>query len=240
MRFHAIACETLARECFQAGAKSQHTVDLYFLPFGAHDHPDNLRRLLQNAIDEVSGRCDYILLAFGLCGGGTAGLVARETPLVIPRAHECITILLGSKDLYLREFGAHPKTYYFMPGWIDRKDAHRDMHILGGAADQARRQEWAERFGEDNAAHLAEKENEWLAQYDRGVFINTGIGDIRRYRGLTQQLAQERGWAYTEIPGDLNLIDSLFAGNWEPEKFLVVESGQRTAMDYNSHVIVAV
>lgn len=240
MRFHAIACETLARECFQAGEKSQHVVDLYFLPFGSHDNPEKMRGLLQKTIDEVSGRCDYILLAFGLCGGGTAGLVARETPLVIPRAHECITILLGSKDLYLREFGAHPKTYYFMPGWIDRKGGHRDMHVLTGAAAQSRHQEWAEKYGRENAAYLAQQEREWQAHYDRAAFVNTGLGDVQRYRGFTERLAAERGWAYTEIPGDLGFIDALFAGDWDPEKFLVVQHGQRTAMDYNSHVIVAV
>ena len=239
MRFHAIVCEVLSQECLRAGKLSSHVVDIDFLPFGSHNRPDEMRANLQKQIDSVSGTCDYILLAFGLCGGATAGLFARETPIVIPRAHECITILLGSKDLYLREFGAHPRTYYFTPGWIDRKEDKGGIHVQAAASAQERHQEWAERYGKDNAAYLAESEDKWLARYDRAAFIDTGVGDVRRYRGFTEQLAQSRGWAYTEIPGDPNMIDALFAGDWDPEKFLIVEPGQTTVMDYNSHVIRA-
>ena len=41
-----------------------------------------------------------MVLAYGLCGGVTAGLHAGSITLVIPRAHDFITIFLGSRDRY--------------------------------------------------------------------------------------------------------------------------------------------
>lgn len=243
MRFHALACEVLEKESMSAAKKSPHVVDIYFLPFGSHDRPEKMRATLQTAIDEVSGRCDYILLAYGLCGTATAGLFARETPLVIPRAHECITILLGSKELYMREFRNNPGTYYFAPGFIDRKKVpgfRTDMHILPEGLAEERRRQFAAQYGVENAAHLAEQEKEWAGKYNRAAFVNTGVGDVEYYRTFTKHIAETRGWDYVEIPGDLNLLDKLFAGEWDPEKFLVVQPGQKTIMDYNSHIISAV
>ena len=43
------------------------------------------------------GVYDAILLGYGLCGNGLAGVTARHTRLVLPRAHDCIGILMGSR-----------------------------------------------------------------------------------------------------------------------------------------------
>ncbi len=123
MRLCAISCEVFARECARAAANSPHIVDLSFQPFGLHDTPDELRRQVQSEIDKRStGQFDCILLTYGLCSRGTAELMARDTPLVIPRAHDCITLLLGSRARYENEFQQHPGTYYYSTGWIERKE----------------------------------------------------------------------------------------------------------------------
>ena len=39
---------------------------------------------------------EAIVLAYGLCGRGTAGLRPLRHKLVIPRAHDCITVFMGN------------------------------------------------------------------------------------------------------------------------------------------------
>jgi len=78
-------------------------VEARYLDMGLHDRPDVLRARLQAEIDQVSVRddLDAVVLVYGLCGCGTAGLAARRYPLVIPRAHDCVTLFLGSKEAYV-------------------------------------------------------------------------------------------------------------------------------------------
>ena len=76
-------------------------VDARFLSKGLHDRGARAMRTgLQIAIDEAeaeAGKYDAIALGYGLCGNGLAGLEARSVPLVLPRAHDCITLLMGSR-----------------------------------------------------------------------------------------------------------------------------------------------
>lgn len=242
MRFLVIACESIFREASQAAASSPHICDLVFLPFGLHDSPEKLRLEVQRQIDCVSydQAYDAILLGYGLCSRGTADVSTRSIPIVIPRVHDCITLFLGSREHYAAEFGEHPGTYYFTSGWIERKDGDADQgSSLHDAKLQARYQEYVERFGEDNAEYLIEQEKGWLRHYNRAAFINTGVGDVEYYRRFTREVAESKGWASEEIPGNTRLIDLLFAGEWNSAEFLVVQPGQTTVEAVNSEIISA-
>ena len=84
-RYVALTCEALARAVYAASATSPHTVTIRLFRQGLHNTPKILRHTLQDEIDAVKpGECDYILLAYGLCGTSTAQLIARHTPLVMP------------------------------------------------------------------------------------------------------------------------------------------------------------
>lgn len=232
MKFYVVSCEVFARECARAAANSPHIVHTSFQAFGLHDTPDELRKKLQEEIDRSSGaRFDYILLVYGLCSGGTAELTARDTPLVITRAHDCITLLLGSRQRYEREFREQPGTYYYSPGWIERKDGEvrqGTIQAVKQAEAERRFQEYVEKYGEDNARYLMEQEGLWLANYSRAAFINVGLGDIENYRRFTRGVAESHGWSYEEIEGDTRLIECLVRGEWDSGEFLIVKPGQRT------------
>lgn len=243
MKFHAVVCQVIARECMHAIAHSPHIISLSVLPSGLHRTPDELRTNLQSEIDKASGvGNDYILLGYGLCSRGSAELVARDTPLVIPRMHDCITFLFGSSERYQQEFGAHPGTYYFSSGWIEHMDATADQ---GGFASlkerdyEERFREYAEKYGEDNAAYLIEQESQWFAHYSRAAFIETPLGDVESYRRFTKDIAATRGWSYEEISGDMGLSGKLFCGEWDEGQFLVVKPGQRTGETINNGIISA-
>ena len=108
MRLKLIACEIMYRELCTAVARSVNLVDVEFLPKGLHDigqagMSSRLAEVLAG-VDET--RYEAILLGYGLCSNGLVGLAARSIPLVVPRAHDCITLFLGSKERYLEYFRA--------------------------------------------------------------------------------------------------------------------------------------
>lgn len=225
MKIKLIACEVLLREFCRAISESPHAVSVEFCPIGLHQTPEKLHEALQKAIDETDSSYDAICLGYGLCSRGTAGLAAGEIQLVIPRAHDCITLLMGSKEIYQKEFFANPGTYYYSSGWVERSEGTMDQSGILSAKDldrEKRFQEYLEKYGEDNARYLIETEENWLKHYSRACFINLGIGQTETYREFTQRIAQEHGWEYSEIAGDGRLFKQLLEGDWNSEDFLIV------------------
>ena len=112
MRLKLISCEIFYREMCAAVARSIHLIDITFLPKGLHDiGQEQMLPRLQEAVDAVdASRYNAILLGYGLCNLGIVGLTARSIPLVIPRAHDCITLFFGSRRRYQEYFDAHPGT----------------------------------------------------------------------------------------------------------------------------------
>lgn len=243
MRIKLIACEVLAREFRLASALSPHVFDIKFMPFGLHCTPDDLRKAIQEEIDACEGRgFDCIILGYGLCSRGTAEVSARSIPVIIPRAHDCITLFLGSRAAYDREFGSNPGTYYYSPGWIERREGEQDEEQFQDAharAYEQRYHEYVEKYGEDNAGFLIEQESLWLANYTRAAFINMGIGNIEEYRRFTRRLAEDHGWEYAEIEGDMTLIRRLADGDWKSDDFLKVEPGRTIAESFDELVLKA-
>src|SRR5271169_4196374 len=114
MRLKLISCEVFTRELCDTAARSVHQVDLAFLPKGLHDIGcAGMLSRLQAAVDAVEApQYDAILLGYGLCNNGIAGLTARTLPIVVPRAHDCMTLFFGSRDRYEDYFRKNPGTYF--------------------------------------------------------------------------------------------------------------------------------
>ena len=132
MKLLLIGCEVILRELCEALLRSPHTVHTVFLPAGLHDRGTVVMRAeVQKAIDEAErGAYDAIVLGYGLCGNGMAGLRARSVQVVIPRAHDCITLLLGSRQRYAEFFLANSGTYYRSIGWVERREESARCRFL--------------------------------------------------------------------------------------------------------------
>src|SRR5262249_1758105 len=142
--------------------------DLEFLTQGWHDHPAQGRDELQKRIDAVpTGRYDAILVGYGLCGNLINGLRATHTRLVIPRAHDCITFFLGSKERYQRLSEERPGSYYYTSGWLEclqrrgEKASPLNMQFLPTRAGLNTGTEsvydgWVKKYGEEQAQYLME------------------------------------------------------------------------------------
>ncbi len=244
MRLKLIACEIMYRELCQAVAQSVNLVDVEFLPKGLHDigqagMSSRLAEVLAS-VDET--RFEAVLLGYGLCSNGLVGLAARSVPLVVPRAHDCITLFLGSKERYLEYFQNHPGVYFNTSGWIER-----GVGLLQGGQETTHSQsalpqsyeDLVARYGEDNAQFLYEELCN-MRHYAGLTYIDMGVGPDDRFQQQSEAEAAERGWQYEKLSGDMRLLQGLLDGPWDDDRYLVVPPGKRIAASFDQRVIKSV
>jgi hypothetical protein len=236
MRLKLISCEVLFREMCFAVARSPHQVDIEFLPKGLHDLGGApMCQRLQQAVDGVDANgYDAVLLGYALCGNGVVGLTARTLPLVIPRAHDCIALLMGSRQRYLEYFESHPGVYYRSTGWLERGQ-DLQQNLLGRPLD-----ELIARYGEDNGRYLFETLTAYRRNYSGLTYIATGLEPDGSFEQRAREEAAEHGWAFEILRGDLGLFERLLAGAWSVDDFLLVQPGCRVRASYDSGVIESV
>ncbi len=244
MHIKCLACEVLARPVYLCAARSPHIVDVQLLRRGLHNNPPDLRAQLQNQIDAAAGEgYDAVVLAYGLCGQATAGLVARGTQLVVPRAHDCITLFLGSRGRYQEQFETHKGTYWYTLDYIERRDdtPHSTL-ALGSGMDvdlESVYEEYVEKYGEDNADYLMEVMGAWQDHYQRAAYIDLGVGDGAAVENQARADAERRGWMFDRVAGDMVLIRRLLEGDWEKD-FLIMQPGEQLTVTYDSDIISCV
>lgn len=235
MRLHLIACKVLQREAYFCAARSKNIIDITLMPQGLHDEPDRLRSEVQKALAttrDLQGRdYDAHLLGYGLCSNGVVGLSAT-LPVVIPRGHDCITLLLGSKEKYKEYFDSHRGVFWYSPGWIEHNDQP------GRQRYERLMAEYREKYGEDNAEYLMQIEQGWLREYSWATYIDWGIADSKRYKEYARECAEFLGWKYDELKGDAGLMQRLMDGDWNEREFLTVPPGRKIAEDLTDPGII--
>jgi len=240
MPLTVIACAVVARELAHL-TRGAAAVDVRLLPQGLHERPERLRTALQAEIDRldaeaeargVPAEADAIALAYGLCGTGTAGVRSTRHRLVLPRAHDCATLVLGCRHRYRAAFDAGPASYWCTPGWADHGALPSEARLI------RRERELAAGHGADAAAYLLELERAALGRYERCAFVAWPGLAHGAQREAARRTAAERGWRLDELPGDPSLLADLVAGRWD-DRFLVLEPGQAAVPAADARVVVA-
>jgi hypothetical protein len=235
MRLQFIVCKVMQREAYFCAARSKNIVDVVLMEQGLHNEPDKLwsevSKALEKTADMQGNAYDASLLGYGLCSNGIIGLTAK-IPIVVPRAHDCVTLLLGSKEKYKEYFDSHPGIYWYSAGWIEtgtQPGKERCENLL---------EHYRQKYGDDNAKYLMELEQDWIKKYSRAVYIDWGLGDCEYYRQYTKRCAEYLGWEYDELQGDAGLCLRLVDGEWGREEFLVVKPGQKISEDLTNEGII--
>lgn len=247
MRIKVIACGVFEPELTHLAAQSPHDVTLELLEAGLHDRPDLLREQAKAAIERAEAEgFDAIALGYGLCGRGVSGLIAREIQVVIPRAHDCMTLFLGSRAAYRAQFSRDPGTFYITPGWYENKvrplghDSEKHYDSGGDVDKDSRFGELAAKYGPERAAYIIHFHDSWKRNYTRAAYIDTGYPQPEKYQEYARQMAEDLGWRYECVPGDPHLLRKLVNGEWDGEEFLVLQPGQRTVASGDDGVLAAI
>ena len=245
MRIHIIACRILSRELNYLASQSANTVDITWVGRGLHNTPDHLRRHLSDTVDDIyrqletgalEYRPDYIVLGYGLCSNGVVGVRCRDIPIVVPRTDDCIALFMGSQERYLREFHAADGAVWLNSAWVEHSAR------LADGEDLRRRkwQEYAEKYGEDNADYLMEIESSWISNYSTMGYIHSSVHDTAENLEHARREAAEKSWRMREIDDDLRLLRMMVDGTWNEEEFLILKPGECIAPDYTGQKLKAV
>ena len=243
LKLKLIACNVFQREACWCLAKTTHLVDPVFVELGLHVNPAYLRERLQSLIDAEDAqdiRHDAILLLYGLCGNAAVGLQARRTPIIIPRAHDCATVLLGSGERYQAVFGDNPSRPFSSIGYLERgSETYRtEGGYMGGVGDTY--ESYVAQYGEDNAKYLWQTLHP-VREDEPALFIDipeTSNPDaLARARARLESDGEGRVWKVED--GNIRMIQHLINGIWPEEEFLVVPPSHVTQGVYDLKNVIA-
>lgn len=231
MNLHIIACQVFYREVSFLASQSSCTTSVTWMPQGMHDTPKLLQKALQEEIDKLDQAYEAgtlrqapeaVVLCYGLCSYGVAGLSSRHFPLAIPRTDDCIGIFLGSQRRYLREFEKHPGCLWLTNGWFEASavPAEADPALL--------RAKYAEEYGEENAGFLLEQSQAWIFHYHACAYITSpAYRQNASFRERAQALAKRNNWEYFALDGDNSLLSRLINGEFREEETLLCPPGAK-------------
>ena len=225
----------MQKEVYFCAARSCNVIDIVFMEQGLHNEPDKLRAEVQKALErteDMRGRSyDATLLGYGLCSNGIVGLTS-EIPVVVPRGHDCMTLLIGSKEKYQEYFDSHRGIYWYSSGWIETGTQPGKERYDKTLA------EYREKYGDDNARFLMEAEQSWFSEYDWATYIDWGFARSQEEKKYTKNCAEFLGWNYDELKGSPDLMQRFLDGQWDDKDFLTVAPGQKIAEDLTNPGII--
>lgn len=194
-----------------------------YMDYGLHRTPSSMKPVLQDEIDNLQ-EPSLVVMGYGLCGNGIVGIEAGEHTLLIPRVDDCIAILLGSYQAYIREFEAVPGTYYLSKGWLE-----------SGSHPLKEFEEYVEKYGEKSAAWVMDQQYQ---NYKRLVMVAHSQDDMETYRSEALEVArycEQWGMRYEEIMGSnlyvRRLVEVAAALEEADDEFVVVSPGGRINLE---------
>ena len=110
-----------------------------------------------------------------------------------------------------KQIKAEPGTYYLTKGWIEVGDTPFSEY-----------DRLVEKYGEKRADRLIRLS---IKHYTRLALIDTGHGDMERYREYAQRLAARWDLRFEELQGSNALVRKMLTGPWD-DGFIVVPPGE--------------
>lgn len=217
-----LACDVFLDELSRFGGPDGQWAAVRTLEMGLHDQPELLRGEVQSVIHQLEDnpQIETILLLYGVCGNGLIGVRSNRCRLVIPRAHDCISILMGSPEAHQAVLKENPGVYFYSPGWV------RGRRVPGPDRDSYIREFYGQRYPDDEelVEDLLEADRETYMHHNCAAYVDvTGNGGAESY---CRNCARDLGWQYRRLDSDPALVEDFFAGNWEADRFLVLAPGE--------------
>ena len=242
MKLKLIACEVFTREIGLCAANSPHTINIEFTPKNAHDDADKLRKILQDKIDgSDKENYDAVLLGIGLCGNSTSGIKAGKTKIVIPRAHDCCTIFLGSRHKFKNIFENRQSTPFTSVGYMERGTSlmHDTSDFAVHAGLQQSLKEYIEIYGEESGKYLWDSLHQNTEDQNKDIiYIEIPEFEHLEFAEKAKRWANENGKNFIKETGSISIIKKLLSGEWNEEEFLTVNPGEKIDPVYDWDKII--
>ncbi|QSX08624.1 DUF1638 domain-containing protein [Alkalibacter rhizosphaerae] len=211
--------KTLILSCNTIRAELDLTIQQWNIPYpviylesGLHLEPDLLRKEMQKILDRVSN-VDQVLLIMGFCGNAVVGLKTNDFRLVVPKADDCLTLLLGSMDRR-KEVQREKNTYFLSKGWLDMfDDVEKTM------MDEYHRM--TKRYGQERAEKIFRS---YYRHYERLGVIDTGAFDMDDMLEQAKSTAAMMDLEIEPLKGTMNFLDAFVLGPWDDDtRFIRIE-----------------
>lgn len=212
MKQTLIACAMMEHEINKLYEELSCQMPVIWIDRGYHNTPEKLKSKLQSLIDELQDQ-DQILLTFGLCGNGTAGLTSPGATLVLPRFDDCINMLLCSGQRKQRGL-VDAGSIYLTEGWTQDTEGILEKY------DQ-----YIEEYGQEDADAIIEMMYE---HYKTIAVIDTGCEDLTVTMNYAEKAAELLGLTTEVVEGSTRILRQLLTGEWD-ENFIVLKPGEALA-----------
>ncbi len=177
-----------------------------------HVEPERMKTVVRDCIAQIPKEYDTILIAMGFCGG-VWDHVAFDRRIVIPRADDCVSVLLQTDDRYIpnRKEPGHLYLYESRPEDFSALSLMRDY----ACADPA-----FAGIDRDLLFHM------WFDNYRYMDIIDTGENNCydEAYVQAAQDNADQIGASLGYVEGGTRMLEKLLTGRWD-DQFLVAEPG---------------
>ena len=253
-RFKLLACRVLHREISLLSAKSDNYIDVTYLQQGLHRAPEVLRKVLQDEINRIEDGTDIysgfsynvhggksrenmeydaILLGYGLCSNAVCGITSNNYKIIIPRAHDCITLFLGSKERYRNYFDSHSGgIFWYTPGWIDC------CQMPGEETNEIKRKRYMEQYDDEELVEeVLEQENAWMKSYKMFTYVDWDELHMPNHIAYTEKCANYFNVGFELLKGDMGLMQKFLEGDWNDEDFIVLKPGQAVSPSYDESIL---
>ncbi len=202
-----VACKTMEDELGLLMKGPGPELPVFWIPSGLHNVPANLHTCLQQTLDGLPP-ADRVLLAMGSCGNSLVGIHCTA-PLIVPRADDCVSLLLGSAQSHAL---SHKGVYFMTAGWL-----RGERNLMAEYEDLCRK------YGKGRADRVFAR---MLLHFTDLALLDTGTFPLAPARAETQAMARRFSLGYREIPADLSFLRQLLTGPWPEDRFLCLEPGQ--------------
>jgi hypothetical protein len=197
-----VCCETLHDEISAVLQKLNLSCPVIWIEQGLHNFPVNLHNRLQETLRGLSN-IEQVILGFGYCGNAVCGLVTGDFRMIIPRADDCITLLLGAETRARNE-----GTYFLSSGWL-RGEQHiwRDYQYS------------IKKYGKKQGKQIIKM---MLENYKYLGALDTRFDKDSVFLEETKTIAEELELELRILPASLDYFFELFSGPWPEERFVII------------------
>lgn len=160
--------------------------------------------------DEINQDLENIIIVFGLCGKGAAGIGSSSSRVIIPRFDDCVNMMLCPEK---REKRAYMKAgiTYLTRGWTEDKGSLLSIY-----------NECLERYGEKRGRKAFKL---MYDSYTLAAVIDDGCYDLEPVEEYARKTSELLGLDICTVDGSIRVFEKLLSGNWDDD-IIVCEPGE--------------